>query len=653
VLALVTTRPFVLPVLGDHPQVTRITLDRLAREPAAEIIARLTQGKTLPPEVMSQILTRTDGMPLFVEELTKTVLEPGLLQEGSDGFFLAGPLPPLAIPSSLHDSLMARLDRLAPVREVAQTAAVIGREFSLGLLSAVSPLTAEELQAALARLMDAELIFRRGGSSGATYVFKHALVRDAAYESLLRSTRQLLHARIMSCLEERFPETPPEELAWHAEKAGEAGKAVGYWLSAGLRSRERSAEAEAIGHLTRGLALIEAFAPSPERDAQELQFLGPLGTAYIASRGYAAPEVGPVFQRARSLVDRSGEPVQQFAMMRGNFAWHVVRGEFRLCMELSAEALELAERLQDPGVLMEAHFLRVVALMYRGEFVGARDHCTRALAEYDDRERTRFWAGITGEDSGVAHRCYLALALWHLGYPDQALAVNSRMRELAREIAHPFSLGYALHHTGWLHQHCRLGLETETAADEEIRLGTEQGFALWQATGALYKAGGLLLQERLEESVPLLRHGLDAYRTTGAGLAVPYYLSLLGAAQTQAGRFDEARAALDEALELAEENDDRFQEAELHRLQGELALAASNDQATAETCFHQAIETARRQQSRAWELRATMSLARLREEQGRREEARASVAAVYGTFTEGFSTPGLVDATALLKALSD
>src|SRR5262249_22127671 len=268
----------------------------------------------------------------------------------------------------------------------------------------------EDLRAALERLVDAELIYRRGASPGETYVFKHALVRDAAYESLLRSTRQLLHARIVSCLEERFPATPPDVLASHAEKAGAAVKAAGYWLDAGLRSRERSAEAEAIGHLTKGLALLDSFTESPERDALELRLLGPLGTAYIASRGYAAPEVGPVFDRARALCEKVGQTPQRFAMMWGNFAFHIVRGDFCICAELADEAVMFADRLNDPGILMEALFLKGVTRLYRGDFAGVRDCCARAIADFDDRERTAFWARLVGEDAGVTHRCYLALA---------------------------------------------------------------------------------------------------------------------------------------------------------------------------------------------------------------------------------------------------
>jgi predicted ATPase len=504
-------------------------------------------------------------------------------------------------------------------------------------------------------LVRAEIVYPKGRPPQCSYTFKHALLQDAAYNSLVRAKRQQFHRQIAAALEARFPQTAaarPELLAYHCTEGGLTERAVGCWLRAGLRSRERSAEHEAIGHLTKGLALLAALPESPDRDAKELEFLNPLGTAYIAAQGYAAPQVGPVFRRARELCERIGQPEQLFAVMRGTFAWHVVRGEFRLCMGLGAEALAFARRLGDPGILMEALFLPAVTLTYRGEFAGTRDHCALALAEYDDRERTQFWAGINGENTSVTHRCYLALALWHLGYPDQALTLSREALELARTLGHPFSLAYALHHAGWLHQHGRLGAEVLAAGDEEIRIATEQGFHFWHASGTLYKAAGLLLQGRSEEGLPLLRKGLDAYRATGAGLALPYYFSLLGEAYTKAGRFDDALRALDEGLALAEANDDRFQEAELQRLKGELLLTESPHPVAAEEWFRRSIETAKRQQSRAWELRATTSLARLWQRQGRRDDARAALAAVYATYTEGFTTPDLVDAAALLGALA-
>jgi predicted ATPase len=302
---------------------------------------------------------------------------------------------------------------------------------------------------------------------------------------------------------------------------------------------------------------------------------------------------------------------------------------------------------------MEALFMPGVTLFYRAQFADARACYEKAIASYDDRERTKSWAAYTGHEAGVTHRCYLALTLWHLGYADQAFRVDRETRELARTIGHAFSLGHAVDFSACLHQFCRLGAEARAAGEEETALATEQGFPLWHACGTLHKAAGMLLQGRREEALPLLLRGLKAFRATGAGVRVPYYLGILGDAYTQAGRFEDAHQAFNEALAIAERNDDRFAEAELHRLEGELLLAESPDQAAAaEGCFQQALATAVRQQSKAWELRAATSLARLWQRQGRRDEARAALAAVYDTFTEGFTTPDLVEARALLDSLS-
>ena len=457
-------------------------------------------------------------------------------------------------------------------------------------------------------------------------------------------------------METRFPQSAaiqPELLAQHFTEAGHIEKAVGYWLAAGRRSQDRFANVEAISHLTKGLELLGKLDESPTRDARELELLGPLGTAYIAARGYAAPEVEPVFQRASSLAERAGQTQQAFAMMRGRFAYHIVRGDFRLCTELAALAVQFGERLDDAGILMEALFLEGLSKLYRGDFSGAHDCCARAIADYDDRDRTAFWAARTGEDSGVTHRCYLALACWHLGCPDRALALNREAVALARSLGHPFTLEYALHHSGWLHHNCRLGAEAQAAGDEEMRIATEQGFVFWHASGSLYSAAGMLLRGRLDKGLRLLLKGVEAYRATGACLGLPYYLGMLGEAFTLSNRFEEARASFDEALSIVEANDDRFHEAELHRLRGELHLAEANDEDAAGACFHRAIQTARRQSSRAWELRATMSQIRLWRRQGRRHEAFTALTAALGLFTEGSDTPDILEASALLQDIGN
>jgi serine/threonine protein kinase/predicted ATPase len=654
ILTVLTFRPEFRTPWPAVAHQTSLALTRLTRRQVGELM-RKKAGDSLPDAVVEQVYDRAGGVPLFVEEFTKMVQESGVLdQEGGDGTRVRA-LMTREIPATLQDLVMARLDRMEGEREVGQLAAVLGRENSHELLAALADMDEPALQAELDKLTQAEILYQKGRPPRCTYVFKHALLQDALYNALVKGKRQQFHRRIAAVLEVQFPQTTqtqPELIAHHCTEAGLTEKAIDYWLKAGLRSQGRSAETEAIGHLTRGLSLLATLDECPERDALELPFLGPLGTAYIASRGYAAPEVGPVLRRARELCERVGQSPQLLAIIVGLWEWYFVRGDLQLCSELVAEAMECAGHLNDCGGLMEACYTAGQMMLYQGDFAGARDTFATAIREFDDRERIRFWAAQTGHDVGVASRCNLAVSLWHLGYPDQALKVNQEARQLAREIGHPFSLAYALHHTGWLCQFCGLGVEVQEAAEEEIAIAAEQGFALWHATGTFLKGAGMLLQGRLEESRPWLLKGHDAFRATGAELHRPFQLAVLGDAHTQAARFEEARSSLGEGLALAEKTDDRVQVAELHRLMGELLLAESPDQSpAAEDCFRRAIDTARCQQSRAWELRATTSLARLWQRQGRRDEARAALSAVFDTYTEGFTTPDLLDAAAMLKAL--
>jgi predicted ATPase/energy-coupling factor transporter ATP-binding protein EcfA2 len=645
ILTVLTYRPEFLSPWPAAAHQTSLALNRLTRRQVAELI-RKDAGGALPDSLVAQIYQRTGGVPLLVEEFTRMIRESALFEQEHKR----------EIPTTLQQLVLARLDHMSSNREVAQFAATLGREFHHDLLAAVVSVDEPTLHLELAKLSGAEILHAKGQPPQCAYQFKHALLEEALHGALDDQERRRFHRRVAEVMEERFPQsatTQPELLAQHFTEAGLTEKAVAYWLEAGRRSHDRFANIEAISHLTRGLDLLRTLDESAARDARELDLLGPLGTAYIAARGYAAPEVGPVFKRARALSERAGRTPQAFTMMRGHFAYHIVRGDFRMCAELADQTVQLGEELNDPGVLMEALFLQALTRLYRGDFAAAHDCCARALANYDDRARTAYWAAQTGENSGVAHRCYLALASWHLGFPDQALAMNREALELARSLLHPFSLEYALHHTGWLRQHCRLGAETQAAGEEEMRVATEQGFLFWHASGTLYSAAGILLRGRLEEGLELLQKGLDAYRGTGAGLGLPYYLSLLGEAFTQAGRFDDARGAFEEALALAGQNDERFQEAELHRLRGELHLAEENDESAAEECFRRALETARRQGSRAWELRATMSTVRLWHKQGRRHEAFNALTSAFGGFTEGFHTPDLMEASALIKELGN
>ncbi len=655
ILTVLTFRPEFKAPWPAPPHQTTLALNRLTRRQVGEWIRR-DAGATLTEPLVSQIYQRTKGVPLLIEEFTRTARELAMFESVGAVSSRERAAPTSELPQTLQELVMNRLARLSSNVEVAQLAATLGREFDYELLAAVVSVNEQTLRSELAKLVSAGILYVKGQTPAYTYFFKHALIEEALQTGIDVPKRKLFNKRIAEVIETRFAhvvETRPELLADHFAEAGIIEKAMGYCLRAGLRSRDRFAHVEAISHLTKGLQLLEKAEPSPERDSRELELLGPLGTAYIASRGYAAPEVGPVFQRARALCERVGQTPQVFTIMWGNFAFHIVRGDFRVCAELAEEAMAYGERLNDPGILMESLFLRALTRFYRGDFAGARECCEIAITEFDERARTAFWAGLVGEDAGVTCRCYLALALWHLGLPDRALQLNDEMVELARTIHQPFSLEYALHHTAWLYQHCRLGIPTQAAGDEQIRIAAEQGFLFWHASGSLYVAAGLLLQGRLEQGLRLLQKGLKAYRGTGAELALPYYLSLLADACTQTGRFADAREALNEALALVEKNDERFQEAELHRLKGVLFLAESGDQTAAERCFRQAIEISHRQQSRAWELRATTSLARLWQRQGRREEAFRVLSAASAAFAGGLTMPDREDAGALLENLGD
>ncbi len=472
---------------------------------------------------------------------------------------------------------------------------------------------------------------------------------------MVKSKRQEFHRRVGQAFETRFPQTVehrPELLAHHFSEAGQNEKAVAYWLQAGLRSRHRSADVEAIGHLTKGLDLLRTLGESTERDNQELQFLTALGPAYIAVRGYAAPEVGPILQRARALSERLGDSERPFGIMLGLWEWRLVRGEIRAAADLANDGLAFAQSRNEPGLLMEALFMQAATRFYQGQFAEARRAHEQAIGAYDDRERTMFWTAFSGHNAGVTHRNYLSLALWHLGDPDEARKVDRESRELARTIGHAFSLGHALDFTGYLACYCRLPAELMTAAEEETALAAEQGFELWQALGTIHKGAGLLLKGQPGEALPVILAGLGAFRATGAELRLPAYLGLLADAYLQSSRFDEAQKSLGEGLAIAEKNDDRSHEAELNRLKGELALvAAPPEPSAAEVCFRRALEIARQQESRGWELRAATSLARLYKQHGRIDEARALLSAIHGSFKNTSATPDLTDAAALLDSL--
>jgi len=545
---------------------------------------------------------------------------------------------------------------LAAVKPLAQLGATLGREFSYALLHAVSPWDEVSLQRGLHQLVEAELLYQQGLPPQATYLFKHALIQEAAYQSLLRSTRQQHHQRIAQVLEAQFPdtaETRPELLAHHYTEAGLPAQAIPYWQQAGQRAYERSAYVEAIAHLTKGLEVLTAVPDTPERARQELTLHITLGPALMAAKGLAAPEVERVYTRALVLCRQVGETPQLFPILIGLWRFHVVRAEYQTAHELEEWLLRLAQSIQDPALLLEAHRPQGQTLFLLGELVQARERLEQALALYNP-EQHRSHAFLYGHDAGVLCLSWLSLTLWVLGYPDQALKRSHDALSLARELAHLPSLAIGLQFASMFHQLRREGQATQERAEAAILLSTEQGMPQPLATGTILRAWALAKQGRAGEGLGQIHQGLAAYRATGAVWNQSNFLAMLAETYGDMEQREEGLTALDEALAMVERTGERFWEGELHRLKGTLLLARSAEpQAEAEACFRQALDVARRQHAKSLELRAAMSLSRLWQRQGKRDAARALLAEVYGWFTEGFDTVDLQEARALLEALRE
>jgi TOMM system kinase/cyclase fusion protein len=654
ILTLFTFRPDFSPPWTGRAHLTQVTLPRLPYRQAAEMTGQVAHRKALPPEVVEQVVAKTDGVPLFVEELTKMVLESGLLQEREDRYELTGPLPPLAIPTTLHDSLMARLDRLATVKSLAQLGATLGRAFSYELLQAVSLWDEEILQRGLHQLVEAEFLYQRGLPPQATYLFKHALIQDAAYQSLLRSTRQHYHQRIAQVLEARFPatvETQPELVAHHYTAAGLAAQALPYWQQAGQRALQRSAPLEAVAHLTTGLEVLATLPDTPARAQQELVVQTTLGPALMASQGIAAPEVERAYARARALCQQVEDAPLVFSVMRGLWNVYMVRAEHQTAQELAEYLLTLAQRHQSPAFLLEAHAALGVSSMWQGALAAAHAHLEQARALYDPQQH-RAHAVLYGFDPGMLSRCYAAFALWVLGYPDQARQRLEEGLRLAQELPHPFSQAAALVYAALQHQLRREGPTAQARAEAAIGLATAQGFPHWLAWGTLFRGWALAVQGHAEEGMAQVREGIAAWRDTGAVMNVPYSYTMLAEVSAHLGHTADGLQALAEAHTLVEQHEERWWEAEIYRLRGILLLKQTGTpQAEAEAWLRRALDVARRQQAKSLELRAAMSLARLWQQQGKQAEAHDLLAPIYGWFTEGFDTADLQEAKALLEAL--
>jgi class 3 adenylate cyclase/predicted ATPase len=641
--------------------VRSLSVARLSRQQSETMVMRVAGGKALPAEVVHQVVTKTDGVPLFVEELTKMVLESDWLQEREDRYELTAPLPSLAIPATLSDSLMARLDRLSTAKTVAQLGAVIGRTFSFDLLRVVSPIETPALEQALEQLVDSQVLYQSGRPTQASYTFKHALIQDAAYESLLRRTRQQYHQRIAQALATEFQAmvaNEPELLAHHYKEAGLLDEAIPYWLAAGRRAVERSANAEAIAHLSKGLQVLAMVPPTPERVRQELALHLALGAPLLMIKGNTAPEVERVYIRAQELCQQLGDSPQLFSALIGLWRFALNQPRLKIARSLAEQCFSLAQRLQDSVHLQEAHLMLGSTLVYLGEPAAAREHLERSMALYDP-QHSRSLTFIYGTDPRVVCVARLAWALWLLGHPDQALTRVYEALALAQDLGHTFSLAFAMHYTAMMHLCRREAAKGRERAEATMAFSREHGFAQWLTGGTFLRGWALSEQGLVEEGIAELRQAQVAWTALGTGLAKTHISVRLAEALEKSGRIDEGLSTIGEALESMSEHAERYFAAELYRLQGELLWRRTSPtkQGTESTsqvaaCFQRALDVAREQGAKSLELRAVMSLCRLWQRQGRLADARLKLDEITGWFKEGFDTLDLQEALALRAALA-
>jgi tetratricopeptide (TPR) repeat protein len=658
VLLIVTFRPEFDPPWIGRPHVTALAINRLAQREVGAMIEHLVGDRVLPEGIRQDIIERTDGIPLFVEEMTKALLEAG--SEGAAEHAAAAvPLPGSAVPASLHASLMARLDRLGAAKEVAQIGAAIGREFSHAVLAAVVRQSEAELGSAVYRLIAAGLLFRQGVPPHATYLFKHALVRDAAYGTLLRESRRALHARIAEILESQFAdiaERQPELLARHCTEAGLIEKAAGLWGKAGQRSLERSALVEATEQLTRALTQIATLPAIPALRREQIQLQVALITPLMHVKGYAAPETKAAAERARVLIEQAealGEPPDDplllFSVLYSFWTTSFVAFKGDALRELASEFLALAQKQRATVPLMIGHRM-MGSVLHTGAFAEGRAHLDRAIALYDPAEH-RPLAARFGQDIRVAALSYRSWALWMLGYPEAALADTSHALRDAREIGQAATLMYALVHASLVHIQCGNYPTANAEADELVALADEKGALFWKALGMSVQGCILALTGKAADAVQLITSGITALRSTGSTLWMPLHLSYLARAYAELGQFDNALRCTGEGITAAETAKERWHEADIHRIAGEIALLSPEPDA-AKAYFVRALSVARAQQAKSWELRAAMGMARMWRDQGKHQQARDLLAPVYGWFTEGFDTLDLKQAKVLLDALA-
>jgi len=656
-LLLVTYRPDYQHTWGSKTYYSQLRLDPLTPASTEVLLQTLLGNDTSLALFMPVLIARTEGNPFFLEESVRALVETQVLVGERSAYRLTQTLPNIQVPATVQAVLAARIDRLSPEeKHLLQVASVIGKEVPAALLQATIELPWAALQGSLVHLQAAEFLYETALFPELVYTFKHALTQEVAYNAVLLERRRGLHERAAQAIEELFAKRLPEHyntLAHHYSRSGNIPKAVDYLQRAGHQAVERSAYAEAVNSLTTALDLLTTLPESHERSQQELVVKMTLGMALAVTRGQAAPEVERLYTHLQVLCEQVGEPQQLFRVLWGRWMVYNTRGDYQMTRALGEQLLSLAQRLRDPDLLLEAHHALSTSLFTAGELTAARAHQEQGLRLYDLQRHRAHAALYSGHDPGVCCHYRSGACLWLLGYPDQALASSQAARTLAQQLAHPLSLALALYWAAMLHHMRREAPLIQACAEALTTVATDQGFPLQLVHASLLRGWALAESGHGEEGRAQIHQGLIAYQARGSARDRPYYLGLLAEACAQSGQIAEGLKALAEALGRLGKSEVQWWEAELHRLRGELLLQHTVAQSgEAEACFQQALVVARHQQAKSLELRATMSLARLWQQQGKRAQACELLAKIYGWFTEGFDTADLKDAKALLDELA-
>ncbi len=666
IFLLVNYRPEYQHTWGNKTYSAQLRLDPLGQAEASELLTALVGDDTKLQPLKQFILEKTEGNPFFMEEIVQALVEEGVLVRDAVGAHSVRPLPAdLHIPTTVQAVLASRIDRLpAAEKELLQTLAVIGKEFSFSLLKQVVNQPEDTLQPRLSRLQEAEFVYERPAFPEIEYVFKHALTQEVAYNSLLIERRKVLQERTAQAIEDVYRDRLEDhysELGHHYGRSGNTEKAVEYLRLAGRQAMQRSANEEAIRHLTAALQLLQTLPETHERIQQELSLQIALGVPLQAMRGSAAPEVEKVYARARELCQQLGDAPQLVPVLAGLWVFYLLRGELETTHELAEQIFTLARDVEAPALLLQAHRMIGITLFWRGELAAAKSHLEQAFTLYDPQQHRSHAFLYYGLDPGAVCLSIAGLTLWQLGYPDQSLTKSREALTLAQELAHPPTLAFVLSFTATTHRFRQEIQVVQERAEAQITLSNEQGSHFGMTQGLIQRGWALSEQGRSEEGITQIRQGLATRRTMGVRLGEGLYLGWLAEAQAKAGQVEEGLTVLAEAMAAVNETGNRFNEAELYRLKGELTMKkevsgfrfqVSSLEEEAEECFHKAIEIARRQGAKSLELRTVISLARLWQKQGKKEDARQMLAEIYGWFTEGFDTADLKEAKALLEELS-